>query len=99
MATSHEGERISELLFVNPEKTSKIFKSHSLISWGEKLWPGEVRSFTRDHPGSCPGFWDRPSDRLTFSPASLLKIKGPLPGFDGSFFLKVCQVGLTLAPL
>lgn len=36
MATSHEGERISELLFVNPEKTSRIFKSHSLISAGQK---------------------------------------------------------------
>lgn len=44
MATSHEGERISELLFVNLEKTSNILKSHSQE---RKLWPSEVKRSTK----------------------------------------------------
>lgn len=56
MATSHEGERISELLSVNPEKTSQIFKSHSLISEGQKTLAQRGQKIYPRSPRELPGF-------------------------------------------
>lgn len=103
MAISHERERISELLFVNPEKTSKILKAHSPISQERKLRPRKVKRSTRDQQGVAWVFGlsvileGSPIGQALRYPDSLLcplpKMKGPLPGCDGSLFLEeVCQV-------